>query len=147
MRFSSLPAFPLSAILLTAVLVYGGSAATAQTVHVDVTAGKAIPFDPDKSMGTSMDILGAKQFNAIFTPEAVKAGLSAGWGPITYRQNTELTYDAWHWNPNGTWSDPEHKSGYFVGSAEPKDFLRESYGYRLAHRGTTRSDSGSEIRG
>jgi hypothetical protein len=144
MRFSSLPAFPLSAILLIAVLVYGGSAATAQTVHVDVTAGKAIPFDPDKSMGTSMDILGAKQFNAIFTPEAVKAGLSAGWGPITYRQNTELTYDAWHWNPNGTWSDPEHKSGYFVGSAEPKDFLRESYGYRLAHRGTTRSDSGQD---
>lgn len=144
MRFSSLPAFPLSAILLIAVLVYGGSAATAQTVHVDVTAGKAIPFDPDKSMGTSMDILGAKQFNAIFAPEAVKAGLSAGWGPITYRQNTELTYDAWHWNPNGTWSDPEHKSGYFVGSAEPKDFLRESYGYRLVHRGTTRSDSGQD---
>jgi hypothetical protein len=74
----------------------------------------------------------------------MKAGLSAGWGPITYRQNTELTYDAWHWNPNGAWSDAKHKSGYFVGSAEPTGFLRESYGYRLVHRGTTRSDSGQD---
>src|SRR5208282_4456599 len=29
-----------------------------------------------------------------------------------------------------------------VGSAEPKDFLRQSFGYHIAHRGTTRSDSG-----
>lgn len=118
--------------------------ASAQTVHVDLSAGKAIAFDPDKAMGTSMDILGAKEFNAVFSEPVMKAGLSAGWGPITYRQNTELTYDAWHWNPSGTWSDAEHKSGYFTGSAEPKDFLRESYGYRLKHRGTTRSDSGQD---
>jgi hypothetical protein len=115
---------------------------TAQTIHVDVSAGKAIAFDPDKAMGTSMDILPAKDLDAVYSDAVVKAGLSAGWGPITYRQNTELTYDAWHWNPNGKWSDEKHKSGYFVGDAEPGGFLRESYGYRLAHRGTTRSDSG-----
>jgi len=109
-----------------------------------VSAGKAIAFDPDKALGTSMDILSAKTFDTVFTEPVVKAGLSAGWGPITYRQNTELTYDAWHWNPNGAWSDAAHKSGYFLGSAEPKDFLRASYGYRLEHRGTTRSDSGQD---
>jgi F5/8 type C domain-containing protein len=114
----------------------------AQTVRVDVTASKAIPFDPDKAMGTSLDILPAKDFEKIFSEPIIKESLSAGWGPITYRQNTELTYDAWHWNPNGTWSDEKHKSGYFQGSAEPKDELRESFGYRIAHRGTTRSDSG-----
>jgi hypothetical protein len=114
----------------------------AQTVRVDVTASKAIAFDPDKAMGTSMDILTAKDFEKVYSQSMIKEGLSAGWGPITYRQNTELTYDAWHWNPNGTWSDEKHKSGYFLGSAEPKDFLRESFGYRLTHRGTTRSDSG-----
>ncbi|HTC40645.1 MAG TPA: discoidin domain-containing protein [Candidatus Acidoferrales bacterium] len=113
-----------------------------QTILVDVTATKAIPFDPDKAMGTSLDILPAKDFDKIFSEPIIKESLSAGWGPITYRQNTELTYDAWHWNPNGTWSDEKNKSGYFQGSAEPKDFLRESFGYRVAHRGTTRSDSG-----
>ncbi|MGB7434203.1 MAG: discoidin domain-containing protein [Candidatus Acidiferrum sp.] len=114
----------------------------AQTVHVDVTASKAIAFDPDKAMGTSMDILTTKDFDKVYSEPIIKESLSAGWGPITYRQNTELTYNAWHWNPNGTWSDEQHKSGYFVGSTEPKDFLRESFGYRLTHRGTTRSDSG-----
>jgi hypothetical protein len=116
--------------------------AMAQTVRVDVTPSKALAFDPDKAMGTSMDILPAKDFEKVYSEAIIKEGLSAGWGPITYRQNTELTYNAWHWNPNGTWSDEKHKSGYFVGSAQPKDFLRESFGYRLAHRGTTRSDSG-----
>lgn len=116
--------------------------AMGQTVHVDVTAGQAVAFDPDKAMGTSMDILLAKDFEKVYSEPIIKAGLSAGWGPITFRQNTELTYAAWHWNPNGTWSDEKNKSGYFTGRAEPKEFLRESYGYRLPHRGTTRSDSG-----
>jgi hypothetical protein len=116
--------------------------AHAQTLRVDISASKGIQFDPDRAMGTSMDILSAKELDAVYSEPIMKAGLSAGWGPISYRQNTELTYDAWHWNPNGTWSDPQHKSGYFVGSAEPNGFMRESYGYRLPHRGTTRSDSG-----
>lgn len=117
----------------------------AQTIHVDASAGRGIAFDPDKAMGTSLDILPKRDLDTVFSEPVIKAGLSAGWGPITYRQNTELTYDAWHWNPNGTWSDAEHKSGYFTGSAEPgKEVLRESYGYRLAHRGTTRSDSGQD---
>jgi hypothetical protein len=141
---SWLRGFFIPAFLSSFVMGAGVLAATAQTVHVDVSAGKAISFDPDKAMGTSMDILPAKDFNAIYTEPVIKAGLSAGWGPISYRQNTELTYDAWHWNPNGTWSDAAHKSGYFVGSAEPAGELRESYGYTLVHRGTTRSDSGQD---
>jgi hypothetical protein len=148
MRLSSQRAFVLPAFVLSFAIASGSDPLAAQTVHVDVSAGKAIAFDPDQAMGTSMDILSAKDFNAVYSGSAMKAGLSAGWGPISYRQNTELTYDAWHWNPNGTWSDEKHKSGYFVGSPEPgsdpKDFLRESYGYRLTHRGTTRSDSGQD---
>jgi len=115
---------------------------TAQTIHVDVTPSKALAFDPDKAMGTSLDILPAKEFDNVFSQPVIKEGLSAGWGPMTYRQNTELTYDAWHWNPNGTWSDAKNKSGYFLGSAVPKETLRRSFGYRLPHRGSTRSDAG-----
>src|SRR5271170_3168484 len=115
---------------------------TAQTIHVDVTPSKALAFDPDKAMGTSLDILPAKESDNVFSQPVIKEGLSAGWGPMTYRQNTELTYDAWHWNPNGTWSDAKNKSGYFLGSAVPKETLRRSFGYRLPHRGSTRSDAG-----
>ena len=136
-RVTLVPAFIL---LVSMTGLFGNS----QTVYVDTTPAKSIAFDPDKALGTSLDILPAKDFNAVYSEPVMKAGLSAGWGPITYRQNTELTYDAWHWNPNGKWSDEAHKSGYFVGSAVPGEFLRESYGYRLPHRGTTRSDSGQD---
>ncbi len=115
-------------------------AAKTQTVRIDITAGKATAFDPDKAMGTTMDILPATDLDAVYSEPVIKEGLSAGWGPISYRQNTELTYDAWHWNPAGKWSDEEHKSGYFVGNAEPQGLLNKSYGYRIVHRGTTRSD-------
>jgi hypothetical protein len=40
---------------------------------------------------------------------------------------------AWHWNPKGTWSDPSGKA-YFIGDANPTEFIRHSYGYALQHR-------------
>src|SRR5271169_481027 len=116
--------------------------AFAQTVRVDVTSSRALAFDPDKAMGSSMDILSAKEFDAVYSEPIIKESLSTGWGPITYRQNTELTIDAWHWNPNGTWSEGKSQSGYFVGFAQPGEFLRQSFGYKLPHRGSTRSDAG-----
>jgi F5/8 type C domain len=115
----------------------------AQSVTVELSSAKAIPFDPDKALGSSLDILPAKHFEKVFSAETIKQSLSAGWGPITYRQNTELSIGAWHWNPSGSWSDPEHKSGYFTGSADPKDEIRMSYGYPLPHRGNTRNGGAS----
>ena len=120
-----------------------GAPLCAQTVRVDLSPGRAIAFDPDKALGSSMDILPAREFDTVYSDAVIKESLSAGWGPITYRQNTELTIDAWHWNPNGKWSNEKEKSGYFTGSAEPQESLRRSYGYALPHRGTTRSDAGN----
>jgi len=142
MRFRAPKCIRLSVFELAVSLGALAGVAPAQTVHVDVTPSHAVAFDPDKAMGTSMDILQAREFDAVYSEPIIKAGLSAGWGPITYRQNTELTYSAWHWNPDGTWSDEKNRSGYFVGNGEPKDFLRKSFGYHIAHRGTTRSDAG-----
>src|SRR5260370_36662804 len=116
--------------------------AVGQIVHVDTTPAKAIQFDPDVALGSSIDILQQNQVDAVYSEPILKESLSAGWGPITYRQNTELTVAAWHWNANGTWSDAAHQSGYFTGSAEPKECLRHSFGYSLPHRGRTRSDAG-----
>jgi hypothetical protein len=107
---------------------------------VRVAAGApAISFDPDQALGSSMDMLSHDVVEKIYTPEMVKQCLAAGWGPITYRQNTELSIAAWHWNPNGAWSDAANKRGYFTGSAELKEPIRHSYGYPLPHRGTTRN--------
>src|SRR5580704_15529620 len=128
----------ISALVLFSMLLCDFT--NAQTVRVDATPSHALVFDPDKAMGSSMDILSDKEFDTVYSEPIVKQSLSAGWGPITYRQNTELTIAAWHWNANGTWSDPAHQSGYFTGSGEPKEFLRHSFGYPLPHRGNTRSD-------
>ena len=119
-----------------------GRTAPAQTARVDTTPAHALKFDPDQALGSSMDILPTSQVDKVYSEPILKESLSAGWGPITYRQNTELTIAAWHWNASGTWSDAAHQSGYFTGSAEPKEILRNSFGYSLPHRGRTRSDAG-----
>lgn len=140
-RFGSSVLARLISILILLVSA-GASVANAQAIRVDTTPSHAIPFDPDKALGTSIDILPAVNFDEVYTPTNLKESLSAGWGPISYRQNTELTIEAWHWNPNGTWSDSAHGDGYFTGSAQPgAEPLRESFGYSLPHRGTTRSDA------
>jgi hypothetical protein len=112
---------------------------TPAILHVDANPAHAHTFIPNRALGTSIDILPKGVVDKIYTPEILKESLSAGWGPITYRQNTELQIAAWHWNPNGTWSDAAHQSGYFTGNATPSKFLRHSYGYPLPHRGNTRN--------
>lgn len=128
-------------IAFVAAVVFAAPFALAQTIRVDTTPSRAIPFDPDKALGSSIDILPAVDFDEVYTPENLKESLSAGWGPISYRQNTELNYETWHWNPKGTWSDPARQDGYFTGNSQPgAEPLRESFGYLLPHRGTTRGD-------
>ena len=112
---------------------------TPAILHVDANPAHAHTFIPNRALGTSIDILPKGVVDKIYTPEILKESLSAGWGPITYRQNTELQIAAWHWNPNGQWSDAAHRSGYFTGTAMPSEFLRHSYGYPLPHRGNTRN--------
>src|SRR6267378_8575831 len=143
-RSASIPV--KNALLCVALLSFaflGTYSAAAQTVRVDARPSRAIKFDPDQALGSSMDILPASLIDKVYTEPILKASLSAGWGPITYRQNTELTIAAWHWNPNGSWSDAANKSGYFTGSAEPTETLRMSYGYTLPHRGNTRNGGAS----
>src|ERR1035438_3406483 len=70
--------------------------------------------------------------------------MASGWQPVTYRQNTELAVEAWHWNPQGTWSDASGK-GYFTGSATPTEIIRYSYGYALPRPGFTRNDGTDNV--
>src|SRR6202046_5022277 len=109
-------------------------------VHVDVDPKHRLnSFDPDRSLGSSIDVLSRTGIDKVYTPHIVQESLSAGWGPITYRNNTELRMAAWHWTENGTWSDPARKSGYFTGSTELKEPLRYILAYALPHRGFSTS--------
>ena len=110
----------------------------AQTIRVD-TSHPVNHFVPNQTLGAGVDRIPVAAIDKDLAEPNLSRALESGWQPVTYRQNTELAVEAWHWNPNGTWSEPGEK-GYFVGSSEPKDFLRYSYGYRLPHRGFTRND-------
>ena len=109
-------------------------------VRVDATPSHIInSFDPDQALGSSVDVLSHNEIDKVYTPHILEESLSAGWGPITYRNNTELRMAAWHWTENGTWSDPAHKSGYFTGSTELKEPTRYILAYALPHRGFSTS--------
>jgi F5/8 type C domain len=125
---------------------YGSAQVTKKipTVRIDATPGHEVnAFDPDQAIGSSMDNLPYGAIDKIYSPAIIKQCLSAGYGPITYRNNTELRMAAWHWNENGAWSDAAHKSGYFTGSTELKESIRYIRSYSLPHRGFTRSGGGA----
>src|SRR5215469_16574024 len=110
------------------------------TVHIDATPSHAInSFDPDSALGSSIDVLSRTGIDMVYTPHIIQESLSAGWGPISYRNNSELRMAAWHWTENGTWSDPAHRSGYFTGSSELKEPIRYILSYALPHRGFSTS--------
>lgn len=110
-----------------------------QTVTVDIAPTSARNrFVPDQTLGAGLDRISVEAIDKALTKPVLDAVAPSGWGPITYRQNTELEVEAWHWNPEGTWSDSGR--GYFTGSSTPTQMLRYSYGYSLPRRGFTRND-------
>ena len=114
------------------------ASAAAQNLVVDATPSHvANSFSPVRSMGAGVDRIAVGLADKMLVDPMLKEILAAGWQPVSYRQNTELHAQAWHWNPQGAWSDPKGQ-GYFVGSATPTEMIRHSWGYILPHRGMTR---------
>lgn len=133
------------AIILLGLQMASGVPSNAQTVSVDTTR-VVNTFRPQYALGSTVDRVPSNATDTFFRPDQIRQILSAGWGVISYRQNTDLFVQAWHWNPRGTWSDPAAK-GYFVGDSTPtKEPIRHSYGYSLPHRGFTRN-GGTEFDG
>lgn len=124
----------ITGIILTSAI------AVAQTIQVDITPGHSTNhFVPNQTLGAGVDRIPITAIDKDLEPASLEKVLAAGWQPVSYRQNTELAVEAWHWNPTGTWSDPSGK-GYFTGSATPAEAIRYSFGYSLPHRGFTRND-------
>jgi F5/8 type C domain len=135
------------ALFLILVSMAAAPILRAQNIHVDITPSHSTnTIKPTEALGAGIDRLPYGAADKMFVEDTIKQILSAGWQTVTYRQNTELHVEAWHWNPQGGWSDPAGK-GYFTGSAIPgTDLVRHSYGYPLPHRGVTRDD-GTDMEG
>jgi hypothetical protein len=138
---------PATVIAVVAIL---NLFAAAQTITVDVSHS-VNHFVPSETLGAGVDRIPVEAIDKDLLPPSLQATLASGWQPVSFRQNTELAVEAWHWNPKGTWSDGSDGSaandssdsggkGYFTGSAMPTESLRYSYGYALPRRGFTRND-------
>ena len=135
--------------LVTGALVWVTGAAHAQNVVVDSAPAHAVnSFSPLQALGGAIDRLrggptredNEKNTEMLLTGPVLKELLGAGWQTVTYRQNTELMIEAWHWNPRGSWSNAAKQEGYFTGSADLAEPIRHSWAYPLPHRGATKGD-------
>ena len=125
-------------------------AMSADRIVVDAAPSHVVnSFSPLRALGGAIDRLrggrtqeeNEKHTERLLTGPVLKEMLGAGWGTVTYRQNTELMIEAWHWNPRGTWSNAAKQEGYFTGSAEPtNEKILHSWAYPLPHRGATLGD-------
>src|SRR4051794_38840153 len=94
-------------------------------------------FAPSHALGAAIDGQEKGINDLQLTPANIKAMLSAGLRPLTYRLRTELGMDVWHWNPRGGWSDPHKPEGYWISDSNPGAPISLSYGYSLPRRGNT----------
>ncbi len=130
-----------TSVIMFATLLLGSAAA--QTIEVDVTHATN-HFVPKETLGAGVDRISVEAIDKDLLQPTLGQTQASGWQPVTYRQNTELAVEAWHWNPQGTWSDASGK-GYFTGASTPTEMLRYSYGYGLPRRGFTRNDGTENV--
>jgi len=122
---------------LLGLLATQAQAQTAKVV-VDLSpAGLRNTFRPEEALGAGIDGAWRGGTDRLLTPHNVAAMTSAGLRPLTYRLRTELGIAAWHWNPEGTWSDPARQQGYWTSSDRPGAPIEVSWGYDLPRRGDT----------
>jgi hypothetical protein len=113
---------------------------TAQTIRVDITPTHSTNhFRPSETLGAGIDRIPSEAIDSGLSQPNLGRAMASGWQTTSYRNNTELSIEAWHWNPKGTWSESGEK-GYFTGSTVAAEPIRYSYGYSLPHRGFTRND-------
>ena len=94
-------------------------------------------FTPAHALGAAVDGHDKGVIDLQLTAPNIQAMLSAGFKSLGYRLRTELANDAWHWNPQGKWSDATNSQGYWTSDSKSAAPIELSYGYRLPRRGNT----------
>ena len=115
------------------------------TLSID-TKHPMASFDPSRVFGAGIDGHEQGDCARMLSSENVKQMLGAGLGPISVRLRTELAVEAWHWNPAGSWSDPNHQQGYWTSDSKPNPShpIEISYGYKLPRRGDTLDEANDD---
>lgn len=124
-------------LLLACLAALAAAPARAADGRIVVEPGVRNTIRPEQALGAGIDGAWRGGTDRLLTPFNVSAMTSAGLRPLTYRLRTELGIAAWHWNPEGTWSDPDHAQGYWTSSDRPGAPIRLSWGYDLPRRGDT----------
>lgn len=127
----------LLAAVITCLISSSGYAKEPIDVTVDLKAGPANTFVPATTLGAALDGHSQGDSDAIYRPSTLRAMRSVDLHSISYRLRTELAVEAWHWNPEGRWSDQENLRGYWTSDDRPGAPIQASYGYRLPRRGNT----------
>lgn len=130
---------PLLAALIAAFPHVAVAQAAVIPAVVRVSPNRVIrTFDPARSLGAGVDGHDEGELDRRLKPRYVAEMLEAGLGPVSYRLRTELGDEAWHWNPDGKFSDAANQQGYWTSStvASPSG-ISLCYGYRLPRRGNT----------
>jgi len=130
--------------LLLAGAAGGGAQTLPDPVTVTITPQPLASFRPSQAFGAGVDGLEQGAVAQVYTPANVRAMAAVGYRCLSYRLRTELAIEAWHWNPQGAWSAPVHRQGYWTSDAHSRSTLGFSNGYRLPRRGSTIDQAGND---
>ncbi|HEY3814474.1 MAG TPA: discoidin domain-containing protein [Caulobacteraceae bacterium] len=126
-------------ILAAAAVVLASAASAAGKPVADkvvVDLSKQVnSFTPNDVLGAALDGMEKGEVKLYLTPFNIQKMQSSGIRRVTYRTRPELGIKVWHWTEEGTWSDPEHKQGYWTGSDHPTKEPTVTWGYNLPRRG------------
>src|SRR5205823_12536268 len=94
-------------IICALILLQPIAALAQQQIQSPPTATVTVTFTPGHpanrfipSLGAGVDGHSIGETDRQLSPANIKAMLSAGLKPLTYRLRTELAGEAWHWNPS-----------------------------------------------
>jgi hypothetical protein len=119
------------------------AAARPIVIHVQ-TGAPAATVVPLAALGAVLDGHRLGDIDRLYAPDTTQAIASISFYRLAYQLRTELAVEAWHWNEDGRWSDPEHSQGYWTSSETSEKPILMSHGYRLPRRGSTEDQADND---